>query len=364
MRKRLYFVFLLLYVFVSVILLFIGEIYLKQNIISASPIARELENIYNRYSVYLDSQWTGNGWNYSVPSRQYNEVNKDSFNNIRMQATFADFYKYRKDLAAKDKIGKAIKNAFIELPGKQANAIPVNGIFVSTRSFNESIGMYLALQILSYEPKIFTKAEQSEIINNIRLMYPWALQADDTENRAFIGAAYAIAILNNPLLNFSEKEKIEYLALIKKKVEKGLESLDKNYYYREGSGKEFSLHYHLVSAYMLYYIGSYLHGSDYINISKRMFFVVRADYPLGKLDWNGSVRPTGIGLQTIFLRSLGENFLGNSNWKIYWDTEKNGYGFVDPKNSDRLVWKDEVDKTYNDDYSFANMTELFLDFIK
>ena len=81
-------------------------------------------------------------------------------------------------------------------------------------------------------------------------------------------------------------------------------------------------------------------------------------YSLGKLDWRGSARPTGIGLQTVLLRALGEKYLGNNHWLDYWEIESANRGFIDNNNLGRLAWRDEVDKTLNDDYSFMNMVEL------
>lgn len=317
--------------------------------------------IFTRYSYYLDSQWTGRGWNYSVPSPPYNEVNKDSEDNMRLQPSLAMFYKDRNDKKSIEKIYTAIINAFRDLPQRQVNAIPLRGKIVPTRSFNEMIGMYLALNLIKFRPEIFTVQEKNDIVKNIKEMYAWALEADDTENRAFIGAAYGTAVLLHPLANFSMDEKKKYFEIIKKKVSVGLESVDKNYLYTEGAENEFSLHYHLVSASMLYFIGLHINDTNLVNISKKMFRVVHNAYVRGEFGWDGSGRPRGIGLQTVFMRALGEKILGNAGWKEYWDTEKQGLGFIDVKNPGRLVWQDMVDGEYNDDYSFANIVELLLE---
>lgn len=110
---------------------------------------------------------------------------------------------------------------------------------------------------------------------------------------------------------------------------------------------------------MLYFIGDHLKDERYLNISKKMLKVAHKKYPLRHLSWIGSGRPTGIGLQAVFLKTIGEKILGNKKWRKFWDLEKVDHGFVDPKNLNRLVWADQVDKTINDDYSFANMVELF-----
>lgn len=326
-------------------------------------IGEEIERIYSRYSNYLDSKWTGRGWDYAVPSRHYREAGRNSWNNLRMQATFVAFYMFRYDDEATQKIHKALANALIELSSKQAYAVTRKGQEISTRSFNDAIGIYLALRILDARGDIFSHSEIQDILKNMKEMYPWVLKAKDTENRAILGAAYGLKILNHPLLNFSEEEREDYLNLIKEKIDTALDSVDSDYVYREGRGRAFSAHYHLVFADMLYYIGSALGNSEYADISKKMLNVVHKKYPLRHLSFLGSGRPTGVGLQTVLLKTVGEKFLGNKKWKKFWEIEKAGRGFIDPKAKNRLVWRDQVDKTLNDDYSFANMAEIFWEYL-
>lgn len=320
-------------------------------------VARDVQAIVTQYSRYLDDVTWGAGWYYTVPSNQYKEIDQSSEQSIRMQATFATAYQYRQDPIADQLVHDSIVSVLG--PGvRLVNSVPVKGKRISTRGFGDMIGMYLALRILDGRPDIFTPDEQRVILANIRAMYPWALKGNDTENRALIGAAYGVAILNHPRMAFLVEDRVQYEDAILAKVVIGLRSIDQHAIYREGKKREFSLHYHLVSAHMLAYIGRMFDDIRYTVLAKKMFQYVHNRYPRGQITWRGSNRPRGIGLQTVLLRALGERELGNPEWWRYWDTERKGRGAVDKDNPGRLVWRDEADKTVNDDYSFVSMAVL------
>jgi len=324
-------------------------------------LTKDLQGIYTRYSRYLDSEWNLGGWKYDVPSKSYKEINRTSLNSLRMQATFSSYYSGRTDEDAKRYVQSALLNALIDLPKIQANYIPIPKGTMSTRSFHDAIGMHSALKILEKKGDLWSVEEKDLMIENARSMYPWILNAPDTENRALLGAAYGIAILNNPLMNFNDQEKKEYISLIREKVKVGMKSIAQNHRYKEGAPPRFSLHYHLVSSLMLNYVGVALNDQFYINESKAMMVLIDKHYPLGRLSVRGSMRPKGLGLQTIFMRALTEKIVGHKAWYSYWTIEGRTKGFIDPRNHDRLVWKDEVDKTYNDDYSLATIAGLLWD---
>jgi len=320
-------------------------------------LPEDIKTIYNTYSKYLDTQWTGAGWNYSVASRHYQEIDKNSAGNLRMQATLATAYRFRTDEASKQKIREAIFSV-LGPDVAMTNWIKDNGKTVSTRSFHDMIGLYLALRILEERDDIFSWVEKALIVGKIEQIFPWALAGKDNENRALLAAAYGLAILQHPLTNFSPTDQKRYAKQIRDKVKVGLKAIDSFGVYHEGAGKQYSLHYHLVSAMMLSYLGEKMPDKQYSALSKKMLTRTHDWYALGKLHWIGSFRPTGIGLQAVLLRSLGEKYLGNKNWKTYWDAEKKNRGFIDASALGRLVWKDDADKTLNDDYSFMNMSEL------
>ncbi|MDD5110439.1 MAG: hypothetical protein PHI63_04460, partial [Patescibacteria group bacterium] len=324
-----------------------------------SPIIEDLRATYAQYSRYLDTQWDGSGWNYAVPSPPYREISRNSHDNLRLQMTLATFYRFRTDAAATAMVQSALRNALIELPAKQSNAVKVNGVQTSTRSFHDMIGLYLALRVLDQHPGILPAEEKRRTLENIKTILPWALQANDTENRAMLGAAYAAAILNHPLLIFTPEEQKKYTNLIRQKVATGLQSVDDQYLYHEGTPPQFSLHYHLVSADMLWYVGHALNEPRYLDIATQMIQNVHIRYPKGRLQVAATERPNNAGLQLVLLRAVGEKILGSNDWEQYWQQEKVDRGFVDPQYPDRLVWLDANDATANDDYSFSNMAELF-----
>ncbi len=320
----------------------------------------EIKDIYNVYSLYLDSQWVALGWEYNVPSRQYRETNLNSIGDIRMQATLATTYRFRADEEAKYKIKTAILNA-LGPDAPLVNNVPNGaGIYVSTRGFGDMIGLRLALRLTKERSDVFSPSEQAQIISQIKKAFPFALMGYDNENRALLSAAYGLSILRDKNINFTEEEKNNYKPQIENKIKIGLKAIDGQAVYREGKNKKYSTHYHLVSAMALAYLGDQLPNPNYKTLAKKMLNYTHQRYPLGKLDWRGSERPTGIGLQTVLLRALGEKYLGNKRWQDYWETESLNRGFIDNDNLGRLAWRDEVDKTLNDDYSFMNMVELLM----
>lgn len=323
------------------------------------PLTSELERIYNRYSYYLDTKWDGLGWQYSVPSGNYLEIDKYSADTIRQQLSFATFYHFRSDQEALTKIHKAVVYTWLEVVPVQANQIVLNGKPTSTRSFNEAIGIFLTLRIFDTHSEIFTSTEKESILTNLKAMYPFVLKANDTENRAFLSAAYSLAILNHPLLQFTATERENYLQIINQKISIGLKAVDKYGVYREGRPAIFSAHYQLVAANMLSYLGNELNNAFYYTKAKLMHSLISKKFPLGNINGFINSRPQGVGLQTVLLRAISQNYLNNPDWQEFWQQESGGKGFIDPSNSDRLVWQDELDGTYNDDYSFANMAELF-----
>ena len=325
----------------------------------ALSFSDEIKSIYNSYSNYLDTQWTGSGWNYSVPSRHYQETDKNSASNLRMQATLATAYRFRTDEESARKIRAAIVSVLG--PDKpMVHSIKNQGKTVSTRSFHDMIGLYLALRVLEEREDVFGWAEKALLIGKIEQIFPWALAGLDNENRALLSAAYGLDILHHPLTNFSPALQKRYAKQIRDKIKVGLKAVDSSGVYHESAGKQYSLHYHLVSALMLSYLGQNLPDKNYAALARKMLTRTHGWYKLGKLNWQGSFRPTGIGLQTVLLRALGEKYLGNKNWLSYWQAEKKNRGFIDAAHPQRLVWKDDVDNTLNDDNSFMNMAELFI----
>ncbi len=325
-----------------------------------SIIQTDLETIYNRYSKYLDTKWNGKGWSYEVPSSDYKEIGLVSDNSLRLQATLATFYRFRTEPEAQEKIQRALEYVLIELSNKQSNFVLDQNKKISTRSFNEAIGAYLSLQLLKNKPELFSTTSRDLILKNIKDMYPWILEANDTENRALLSAAYSLAILKHSLMNFSVAEQEQYLNLIRQKVDLGLQSVGADNLYREGKNKQFTEHYHLVTANMLVYLGEEIPNENYLIKAKAMFEVLNSSLVANELLKNiEPARPRGQGLQNILLKTVAQKYQSGTGIASYWREQKIGLGFIEPANPDRLVWYDWYDSTYNDDYSLANMAELF-----
>ncbi len=321
-------------------------------------LKKDITEIASRYSYYLDSQWEGYGWRYSNPSSHYNIAERNSSGNTRMQATLASYYQERSDQESLNKIRLALFDGLIEVPLKRSNHILRDGQEISTLSFHDAIGYYMGLQILHDRRDLFTDNEVDVIISNIRADLPWILDAKDTENRALLSAAYSLAIVNDSRLAYSDIEKKNAKKKIKKKVEEGLKSVNAAGKYTETKGHVFSLHYHLVSASMLAYLGKELSEVRYSKIATKMFFYARPYHLNSKLSSKKIGRPDGIGLQDYILVAYGEKYLHTPNFLAIWKKNKSNLGFLDSKKPNRLVWIDNHDKSINDDYSFLSIADL------
>lgn len=321
--------------------------------VSQALNAPATQDIFNRYSRYLDTKWRGNGWSWEVPSKHFREKGENSAGTIRMQATLASFYVFRSDQSALDKMRIAVRNALITVPSATVNAITKDGKRVSTRSFHEAIGAYLGLTVANRKRELFTESELLTMRTNVRDMIPWLLSAEDTESRAFAGSVFTLAAAL--LAGVSPSE----IALpLEQKIAKALTTVE-NGVYREGADRHTSPHFHITTAGMMLSLGRMLNRTEYIETSREMYSSVTKGFTLVRIPEHRGTRPGGSGLQTALMWAMGYKAFAPTKWEEAWTQNASGMGFIDPRNPDRLVWRDEEDGTHNDDYSFANMTFLF-----
>ena len=205
---------------------------------------------------------------------------------------------------------------------------------------------------------------------------PYGLSAPDTQNRAALSALYwqysAQFLHGNQLLTDLELQ--EVTKKTKAKLERSIEETVSrgDYVYREKD--DFSLHYHIVEAYMLLAYGLLTEDKEYIALSKKMADIINTHAaPNGFLYAKDSNRPSGLGAQAYLMAGLMNTYFGNSLYaqKFF----RYAFGdtfFKDEHYKNRLVWYDTsrgVDPTRypytmtappNDDISFVNMSELGL----
>lgn len=323
-----------------------------------------LQPFYNRYSRHLDAVYDANKQIWYSNQIYLNLADNyiwDPLKRNREIISLASAYKYRaqNSALARVKIEQAILNA--ALRSKR---------LISDQSFDQAIADFLILRLMEQiqNPPLFTQKTTNQILTYIKDRLSYGLNATDSENRAALAGVYwhyvGKYLYDNKML--TDGEWLEVQELTKKKIDQSIEqTLNDDYIYREVNRKYFSLHYHIVEAYMLAAYGKLTNQPQYLKIAEKM-----TDYanglarPDGFLDANLGHRPDGEGAQAYLMMGILNQLFGNENKAQMYLTYAQGSRFFrDPKYPDRLVWWD-TDQTkpseFYDDYSFTSMAELAL----
>lgn len=343
--------------------------------ISAEPVNFSLQPVFNlenylqpfyaRYSNYLDTVYNSNKkiWYddakyLDLPSKQYIWQSEKRSREIM---SFATFYKNRAQGSAKarSKIEWAILKSTLYSYRPLAD-----------QSFDQAIAYFLVLRLMDQieNPDLFSKSMENKIYDFIKKRIPYGLKANDTENRAALAGVYWLAAAQ--ILYYksilSSKEFLEINKQTQKKVELSTaQTLNDDYVYREVNHKYFSLHYHIVEAYMLYAFGKLTQEKKYTETARQMTEYANSLAGVdGFLDAHLGHRPQGSGAQAyIMLGLLNQAFENYVEAQVFFDYAKGSKFFKDPQNSNRLVWWDTSlahPQEFFDDYSLANMGELGL----
>lgn len=321
-----------------------------------------LKPFYNRYSSHLDSVYDLKRqiWydNQTYLNLSDNYI-WDPLERNREIISMASMYKYKaqNSAAARLKIEQAILNG--SLYSKR---------LITDQSFDQAIADFLIVRMLEQidNPPLFTKKTVNKILNYMAERLPYGLKAADAENRAALAGVYwhyaGKHLYDNKILTDGEWHDAQ--KSIKNKIDLSIkQTLNDDYIYREVNRKYFSLHYHIVEAYMLAAYGKMTDQPQYLDIAEKM-----TDYanslarPDGFLDAHLGNRPEGEGAQAYLMMGILNQLFGNDNRAQAYLTYAQGSRFFrDPKYPDRLVWWDTAltrPTKFYDDYSFANMAEL------
>lgn len=317
---------------------------------------------YNRYSRHLDSVydvkrqiWYDNQAYFNLtPNYIWNPLKRS-----REIMSLASAYKYRvqNSALARLKIEQAILNA--TLRSKR---------LISDQSFDQAIADFLILRMLEQidNPPLFTQKTINKILNYMAERLPYGLKAADTENRAALAGVYwhyvGKYLYDNKIL--TDDEWLDVQKSIKNKIDLSIEqTLNDDYIYRESG--HFSLHYHIVEAYMLLAYGKITNQPQYLEIAQKMTdYANQLAKSDGFLDAHLGHRPTGEGAQAYLMMAvLNQGLASLKEAKPFLDYAQGNSFFRDPKYPDRLVWWDTAltnPTKFYDDYSFLSMAELAL----
>jgi len=318
---------------------------------------QNIEQIFNKYSYYLDTKYNEEfqTWFFAAPTYDFPEWTFAS--DPRYLVSFATFYKYRalgEDQEAKIKISNAVRSAVFKQKIKAQKA----------HSFDGAITNFLIVRLLEQMPDLLLPAEKRMYQMELLYHMPIALQAQDTENRAALSGVYWYYVAKYLERNDLEVNQ-EIYDLINKKVEQSIiESVSIDFLYRENKQKDFSMHYHILEAYLLSIYGDWTKNINHVITGREMTKNFQyLTFKNGLLESAFGARPQGSNMQTYLMAGLLSKRFKYNDFNVYLQYLNNDRFFNDSKNPCRLAWYstfEHDEKIYHDDYSFANIAELAL----
>lgn len=337
--------------------------------LSASETAMSLNDyiayFYNKHSKFLDETYQApyRTWHFDIPYYEPTKRWQKTIFRPRYHASSAMFYKYRlpENPYARGIVREAILDSTIRYKNN-----------VSYETFDGAIASFLITRLVEYEEKLpeekrlLREEEKQKIFAVLKQRLFRGLSVNDTENRAAIAGAYwfytGAYLKKQGVLTDSEFQKVKDGA--KQKIDKSVkETLTRpdNKYRERGL---FSLHYHIVEAYMLLLYGHLTKDKAYIQKAKIMTDVINAFARQdGFLDAHIGHRPGGIGAQGYLMAgTLNLYFKNKTRAEAFFNYAYGERFFKDPKYQNRLVWYDAKTSSpiFNDDISYANMAESAL----
>jgi len=342
---------------ISAILLFIPLIQVQANDRNNFIDETQIQNIYNKYSEHLDSKYFAeqDTWLFAAPTYGYKEWTFAY--TPRNLMSFATFYKYKAidgDTLAIEKIDKSINMA-------------INWQKIDDRkiySFDGAIANFLIVRMIEQVPDSLTYKEIENFNLFINYHLPKALEADDTENRAALAAVYwfyCAKYLENNGFEITD----DIYKKIDEKMQKSMnETISKDFLYRENNQQDFSLHYHVLQAYLMSIYGDWTKNLGTVVSAREMTKNFRhLTFNNGLLETSFGKRPTGANAQTYLMAGLLSKRFKYLDYSIYWQYLSDDTFFSDLENPNRLEWHStylENKNIFHDDYSFANIAELAL----
>ncbi len=153
--------------------------------------------------------------------------------------------------------------------------------------------------------------------------------------------------------------------LIKVKVDQAIEqSIVEEGWYFENQKRDFSVHYQVISAFMLLVYGDLTQQNNYVELAEKMYYnIKKMSFTNGMVEARIGSRPIGLGTQFyLTMASLGKYF-NDDDYRVYLSYASGNRFFSDQQHPDRLEYhstmKGEI-PNYHDDYAFSDIAELGL----
>ena len=287
------------------ILIFLIIIILPINLVNAfvgseSNLDKYVKPFYNRYSQHFDEY----GLKYMSPSYGIEDF-KDPVT-AREWMSLASYYKYTNN---QDVIHNAIIQAYREISKRPSY----------TQSFNDAEAFFLMIRLMENNEDLSTYIEKERVFDLMSAYLEQGIKAKDTENRAIIASAHWQYITDYLYSNNRITNKIYFDGLIKEKIDKAIqESINKDGWYFENNMKSFTPHYHAVSAFMLLIYGDLTQQSEYLDLSKKMYFnIKKITFKNGMVEAKLGHRPLGLGAQFYLTQALLGQYFNDDDYKVY-----------------------------------------------
>ena len=320
---------------------------------------------YNKHSAFLDEtyQTTFRAWHFDIPYYEPDKRWMKTNVSPRYQMSSAAFYAYQMQDSSRARV--LVRDAILDTTIRYEKQGP-------SESFEGAIAAFLTVRLLEREetfPKhkrLFNAEEKRKILSILSKRLFLGLPTKDTENRAALAGVYwyytGAYLQKHGILNDSEFQKVKERA--KAKIDQSIkETLARpdNRYREKGL---FSLHYHIVEAFMLLMYGHLANEPAYMEKARAMTDVINSlAQDDGFLDAHIGHRPSGIGAQGYLMAGvLNLSFKNKTRAEKFFNYSYGARFFKDLRHPNRLVWYDTKSSSpiFNDDISFVNMAELAL----
>ena len=314
-----------------------------------------LKYFYNRYSQNFDVK----GLKYINPS--YGIKTDKKAETFREWVSLASYYKYRA-LAGDENAKNILKNALLsglnELKSRPAYS----------QSFNDAEAIFLTIIINETLPDLLNNTQKNDFFSLAKNYIEAGINARDSENRALVAASHwqyiSDYLYNQKIISLSDKNYIN--GLIKNKIDAAInECINEKYWYFEGQGKYFSVHYQAVSAFMLMWYGEQTNQDYYKNMARLMYInTKKISFYNGMVEAKIGHRPPGLGAQFYLMMALIGQYFHDDDYRVYLFYSRGNRFFSNRQQPNQLEYHSTLEGSlpnYHDDYAFSDAGEIGLE---
>ena len=328
-----------------------GSVFASDEIVNSSNLDTYAKNFYNRYSKHFDIY----GLTYSSPTYGVKKFKRPV--TAREWMALGSYYKYRAlDDGAQKILRAAIFSAYREMAANK-----------SYKGFAAAEANFLAIRMMETNPELIDDGVKTDILKYIRKNIREAVMGYDGENRQFVAAAHWQYVNNylweQELLSSAGKQEID--DTLKSLVDRAIfECIGYDYWYFENNMKDFTPHYHAISAFMLLIYGDLTGQERYIDIAEKMYYnLKKISFRNGMVEAKLGHRPIGLGAQFYLALGLMGKYFDDDDYRVYLFYGSGTRFFSDKWFPYRLEFHSTIERSspdYHDDYAFSDVAELGL----